>query len=113
MSKAAVTKDAVLAALSKVQEPELHRDLVTLNMVRDLTIDRILVTPERADTVNGAIGVCDCGGSDGCLASDGGRPPDYVRLSIDGGYSFQPHIPFRTLDPILLRPHVRVPFGGL
>jgi ATP-binding protein involved in chromosome partitioning len=39
MSKAAVTKDAVLAALSKVQEPELHRDLVTLNMVRDLTIE--------------------------------------------------------------------------
>lgn len=33
-----VTEQAVLAALSKVQEPELHQDLVTLGMVRDLSI---------------------------------------------------------------------------
>ena len=33
-----LTKEAILAALSKVQEPELHQDLVTLNMVRDLEI---------------------------------------------------------------------------
>ena len=32
------TKETVLAALSKVQEPELHQDLVTLNMIRDLEI---------------------------------------------------------------------------
>jgi ATP-binding protein involved in chromosome partitioning len=34
-----ITRDAVLAALSKVQEPELHQDLVTLGMIRDLTIE--------------------------------------------------------------------------
>lgn len=34
-----VTREAVLAALGKVQEPELHKDLVTLNMIRDLTIE--------------------------------------------------------------------------
>jgi ATP-binding protein involved in chromosome partitioning len=33
-----ITKDAVLAALGKVQEPELHQDLVTLNMIRELEI---------------------------------------------------------------------------
>ncbi len=33
-----ITREAVLAALSKVQEPELHKDLVTLNMIRDLEI---------------------------------------------------------------------------
>jgi ATP-binding protein involved in chromosome partitioning len=33
------TKEQILAALSKVQEPELHRDLVTLNMIRELTVD--------------------------------------------------------------------------
>jgi len=32
------TKENVLAALSRVQEPELHQDLVTLNMIRDLQI---------------------------------------------------------------------------
>lgn len=34
-----LSKEAVLAALSKVQEPELHQDLVTLNMIRDLEIE--------------------------------------------------------------------------
>jgi ATP-binding protein involved in chromosome partitioning len=33
-----VTEDAVRKALSTVQEPELHNDLVSLNMVRDITI---------------------------------------------------------------------------
>jgi ATP-binding protein involved in chromosome partitioning len=33
-----ISPESVLAALSKVQEPELHRDLVTLNMIRDLEI---------------------------------------------------------------------------
>jgi ATP-binding protein involved in chromosome partitioning len=33
-----LTKDMVLGALKHVQEPELHRDLVTLNMVKDIEI---------------------------------------------------------------------------
>lgn len=33
-----VTRELVLAALGKVQEPELHKDLVTLNMIKELTI---------------------------------------------------------------------------
>jgi len=39
-----VTKEAVLAALSKVQEPELHKDLVTLNMIRALEIKDNIVS---------------------------------------------------------------------
>ncbi len=31
--------DQIMTALSKVQEPELHRDLVTLNMIKDLKIN--------------------------------------------------------------------------
>ncbi len=34
----AITKERVLEALSQVQEPELHRDLVTLNMIQDLHV---------------------------------------------------------------------------
>lgn len=34
-----VTQEAVLAALGTVIEPELHRDLVSLNMIRDLKVD--------------------------------------------------------------------------
>jgi len=37
MSK--ITREAVLSALGKVQEPELHQDLVTLGMVREIEID--------------------------------------------------------------------------
>ena len=37
-NKNGVTQEAVMAALGKVQEPELHNDLVSLNMIRDLTI---------------------------------------------------------------------------
>ncbi|VAW43061.1 hypothetical protein MNBD_CHLOROFLEXI01-1513, partial [hydrothermal vent metagenome] len=34
-----VTETAVMAALSTVIEPELHRDLVSLNMIRNLQIE--------------------------------------------------------------------------
>lgn len=39
MANQVVTEKDVMAALGTVQEPELHRDLVTLNMVRDMTIE--------------------------------------------------------------------------
>jgi ATP-binding protein involved in chromosome partitioning len=39
-----ITKEAVLNALGKVQEPELHQDLVTLNMIRNLEIEGDKVT---------------------------------------------------------------------
>ena len=34
-----ISEESVLAALSKVQEPELHRDLVSLNMIHDFKIE--------------------------------------------------------------------------
>ncbi len=34
-----ITKEAVIEALSQVQEPDLGKDLVTLNMVKDIVID--------------------------------------------------------------------------
>jgi ATP-binding protein involved in chromosome partitioning len=34
-----ITQEQVLAALSNVQEPDLGKDLVTLNMVKDITIE--------------------------------------------------------------------------
>ncbi|HJW91186.1 MAG TPA: Mrp/NBP35 family ATP-binding protein [Anaerolineales bacterium] len=37
-NKGKVSEEAVMAALSKVQEPELHKDLVSLNMIRELKI---------------------------------------------------------------------------
>jgi ATP-binding protein involved in chromosome partitioning len=37
-NKATLAPETVMAALGKVQEPELHKDLVSLNMIRDLNI---------------------------------------------------------------------------
>ena len=34
-----ITKESVLSALSKVQEPELHKDLVSLNMIHEIEIE--------------------------------------------------------------------------
>lgn len=39
-----ITKEAVIKALSNVQEPDLGKDLVTLNMVQDIEIDGKNVT---------------------------------------------------------------------
>jgi len=39
MKETKVTKEQVMAVLGKVQEPELHKDLVSLNMIRDLVIE--------------------------------------------------------------------------
>ncbi len=41
-----LTKELVLEALSKVQEPDLHQDLVTLNMVKNIEItgDKVSLT---------------------------------------------------------------------
>ena len=39
-----LSRDAILAALGNVQEPELHQDLVSLGMVRDLIIEDSMVS---------------------------------------------------------------------
>ena len=39
-----LTSESILAALGKVQEPELHRDLVSLNMIRDIEIQGDIVS---------------------------------------------------------------------
>jgi len=39
MANQPITESAVWAALSQVEEPDLKKDLVTLNMIRDLKID--------------------------------------------------------------------------
>lgn len=74
MSK--ISEEQILVALGQVQEPELHKDLVTLNMIKDLKINGdvvnfsiVLTTPacplkgsiekSARDAVLGVIGVKD------------------------------------------------------
>lgn len=39
MAEKNISEADVVQALSKVQDPELHKDLVSLNMIRDITVD--------------------------------------------------------------------------
>lgn len=39
LGKNSISKEKIMTALSHVQEPELHKDLVTLNMIKDLKIN--------------------------------------------------------------------------
>ena len=74
-----------------------------------LTTDLIAVTPECVDPATQTIGQCD---QSGCDSSAGALRPDFVVVSIPDGFPVTPRIPYILLDPIPLKPLVRVPFGG-
>jgi hypothetical protein len=78
-----------------------------------LTSDMISVNAERIDPTSGVPAACDCSIS-GCDTNSGGGEPDFVTVSIPQGYSVTPVIPGVALPngPILLKPTVRIPFGG-
>jgi len=80
-------------------------------LLPNLTTDMISIAIERFDRESGTLATCDCSVT-GCDAAAGGRPPDFIVVSIPNGYNVSPRIPFLTLDPIPLRPQVRTPFGG-
>jgi TadE-like protein len=80
--------------------------------VQGLQADQIQLSLERVSPDDGALIECDCSSS-GCDTANGGVAPDYVVVSLTDGYPIQFRIPFLNVDPIPLRPRVRVPYGGL
>lgn len=80
-------------------------------VVQSLQANQIEVRIERYDAASGELSVCDCS-ANGCDTEAGGRPPDYVVVSIPDGYPMRLNIPGLNLDPIPMRPQVRVPYGG-
>jgi hypothetical protein len=82
-----------------------------LPVIADLTADMIAIRLESVDQTSGAISECACA-VPGCDTSTGGTPPDYIVVYIPNGYSITPRIPLIPTTPILLKPQVRVPYGG-
>ncbi len=80
-------------------------------LVTGLTADMLLVSIERYSATDQTLGACDCSAT-GCDTAAGGTAPDFIVVSIPDGYAMRPIIPFLTLDPILLKPQVKVPFTG-
>jgi hypothetical protein len=73
--------------------------------VGGLTSDMFLVSAESFDVSSGTAATYDCS-LGGIIA------PDFIVVSIPDGYQVTPIIPFLTLTPILLKPRVKVAYGG-
>lgn len=80
-------------------------------IVNGLTSDQVSVRPERINATEGSLGQCDCS-TTGCDMANGGLSPDFIVANLPNGYSFRPLFFGLSVPPILLRPHVRVHFGG-
>jgi hypothetical protein len=78
----------------------------------NLTADMIRVRLERYEATSQDLGQCECSVT-GCDIAGGARAPDYIVVYLNDGYVVRPVIPLVAVDPFALRPHVRVPFGGL
>lgn len=82
-------------------------------LVNGLTVDQVEVRPERYLRSSDTLVQCDCAATaTGCDAAGGATPPDFIAVSVPEGYPMRLNLPRLALDPILLRPAVRVPFTG-
>lgn len=80
--------------------------------VGGLTADMIQVTAQRYDSLALSLGACSCSVT-GCDLAAGGTAPDYIVVSIPNGFLVQLRIPLvPAMDPIALKPSVKVPYGG-
>lgn len=82
-----------------------------IQLLPGLEPDMIEVRVERESIDSGDLELCDCSSS-GCDPSQGGGDPSFLVVSIPAGYPLQISFPGLTLEPIPLRPQVRVPVGG-
>ena len=79
--------------------------------VTGLTTDMFTITPEQYVPGTQTLNEC-CGGVPGCDPTQGGTGPDFIVVSIPNGYEMPLRIPGLSADPILLKPEVKVPYGG-
>jgi hypothetical protein len=81
-------------------------------LIADLTADMIQVRVEKYNADTQELLQCACEIT-GCDAQQGAAGPDYIVVTIPNGYPVQLAIPFMPhLDPIPLRPQIRLPYGG-
>jgi hypothetical protein len=78
----------------------------------NLTADLIQVRLERIQTDTSGLADCECSAT-GCDNAQGGRGPDFVVVTVNGGYSVTTNIPYIPAETFLLRPVVSVPYGAL
>ena len=82
------------------------------NVLDNLQPEMIAIRLERFNAETEQIEECECS-STGCDGAGGGVAPGFLTVSIPDGYPIQLRLPNLNLDPIPLRPVVRIPYGGL
>jgi hypothetical protein len=72
----------------------------------------IAIATQCTDPANagGALIPCD---TSNCDALNLGQKPDFLVVTLQGGYAVQVRIPFLNPIPVTLNPSVTVPFGGV
>lgn len=76
-----ITKDDVIDALRNVNDPDLHKDLVTLNMVKDIAIEGTKITTQ-IELTTPACPLKDVIKND-CIAAIKKQIPDATEINID------------------------------
>jgi Flp pilus assembly protein TadG len=79
-------------------------------IVANLTTLQIATQCTDPNNVGGAMVPCD---TSNCDALSVAARPDFVTVSIPGGYPVNVRIPFISPIPVTLNPTVTVPFGGV
>lgn len=77
----------------------------------NLTADQIDVRIERFISETADLSECGCDATS-CDTANGGQAPDWVVVSVNGGYPIQLNFQGFVTDPIPLRPQVRIPYTG-
>jgi Flp pilus assembly protein TadG len=72
-----------------------------------LTADMLQISPFCNTAIDSPPSACE---NAGCPVV--AQRPDYIQVTIPNGFQVNPRIPAITLQPILLRPSIMVPFGG-
>ena len=80
-------------------------------IIEGLSTESIQLRSERLEPDSGELVECDCSAT-GCDSGQGGRPPDFITARFPDGVSVVLRLPLLPRDPIVLRPQVRVPYGG-
>lgn len=82
-------------------------------VVRGLTPDLIQILPERTVTDSTVVTECLCTEEpDSCDIQAGGRPADFVVVSLGDGFPVEVPFPYVTLGTINLKVSVRMPVTG-
>ena len=80
-------------------------------IITGLTPEIVQVRVERQEAGSDILGECECSIT-GCDTSQGGRPPDFVVVSVPDGFSVNVTLPYLLQEVIVFRPTIRVPHGA-